>query len=149
MKLRNIFAAGCLLLSSPLLANAQEQEGVWVTYYLKAETNAVTGLMQIAVKDGKEAIPASYSMNRIERFISEDCAGGKVGPITLGKQKTKRKWKFIRQEFETTCSGGPHSSIPTTTGRVQVQVKRQADGRDLAEYFYGQNGNMVTTTRYR
>ena len=116
---------------------------------MKAETSVVTGLMQVAVKDGKNAIPASYSLKRIKRFISQDCASGKVGPITLGKQKTKRKWKFIRQEFETTCAGGPNSSIPTTTGRVQVQVKRQSDGRDLAEYFFGQNGDMVTLNRYR
>ena len=134
-------------LAGPALA--QEREGVWVTYYLKEDTPTVTGLMQVALKDGGQTTPAHYSLNRVAKFIAEDCAGGRVGKIEMGKQKYKRRWGFVRQEFTTTCQGGPHARIGATSGRVQVQVKRQPDGRDLAEYFFGRNGDMVTVNKYR
>ncbi len=149
MKTIPTILAGIILATFSFSASAQEIEGVWVTYYIKDDTSVVTGLMQVAIKENKKAIPASYSLKRISKFIAQDCAGGKVGKITLGKQKTKRRWKFVRQRFETTCQGGPHPSIGATSGTVQVQVKRQSDGRDLAEYFFGKNGDMVTVNKYR
>ncbi len=105
--------------------------------------------MQVGIKDGKTVIPKAYSVKRIGQLIAGDCASGKVGKITPGKQKTKRKWAFVRQAFETTCAGGPHPSIGATSGSVMVKVERPDGGRDTAEYFFGRNGNMVTTYKNR
>lgn len=144
-----ILAVTGLVIGFAAPAVAQEREGVWVTYYIKDSTQTVTGLMQVALKDGGQTTPAHYSLKRVAKFIAEDCASGKIGKIQMGKQKYKRRWGFVRQEFTTTCQGGPNPGIGATSGRIQVQVKRQADGRDLAEYFFGRNGDMVTVNKYR
>ncbi|SLN52943.1 hypothetical protein PEL8287_02821 [Roseovarius litorisediminis] len=94
MKTIPTILAGIILSTFSFSASAQEIEGVWVIYYIKDDTSVVTGLMQVAIKENKKAIPASYSLKRISKFIAQDCAGGKVGKITLGKQKTKRRWNL-------------------------------------------------------
>ncbi|WP_139836445.1 hypothetical protein [Roseovarius aestuarii] len=149
MRLGNMLTVVCMVFGFAGAAYAQERDGVWVTYYLKDDTSTVTGLMQVALKENGQTIPAHYSLKRVSKFIAEDCASGKIGKIELGKQKYKRRWGFVRQEFTTTCQGGPNAKIGATSGRVQVQVKRQADGRDVAEYFFGRNGDMVTVNKVR
>ena len=129
-------------------AVAQEQPGVFVAYSMDMKGSVVKGSMMIAkLADGK-VVPQSYTLKRVVDFITEDCASGKVGRIKVGKKRVKRGRGYIKQDFKTTCLGGPHPRIGAT--RVaQVTIERQGDGRDLAEYFYSKNGDMVTMERYR
>lgn len=130
-------------------AVAQENPGVFVAYSMDMNGSTVKGSMMIAklAEDG-EVVPQSYSLKRVMAFITEDCASGKVGRIKVGKKRVRRARGFIKQDFKTTCLGGPHPRIGATRA-AQVTIERQEDGRDLAEYFYSDNGDMVTSERYR
>ncbi len=108
-----------------------------VGYTIKTKTPEVSGLL---VVDG-------YSYNQIASFIASDCKDGRIGQFALvGKPKKRRG--LVLQSFKTTCVGGPHAKFQNTRS-VTIEVERTPEGRNLAEYTYGVNGNILYERDYK
>lgn len=108
-----------------------------VGYTITTKTPEVKGRM---VVDG-------YTPRQVMAFIASDCADGRVGQFGfLGKPKKRRG--LLLQAFKTTCAGGPHARFQGTR-TVTIEVERTPEGRDLAEFTYGLNGDIQYSRAYK
>lgn len=92
-------------------------------------------------------VTGGYTPQEVMAFVKSDCAGGQIGQFALvGKPKTRRGLSL--QSFVTSCPGGPHARFQGTS-KVTIEVERTPEGRNLAEFTYGLNGNIQYERAYK
>ena len=131
MRYLALSALSILALSILAPSAIQAKEGLKATGYTISRKKAeVKGVLVVN----------GYTPQQVMAFVKSDCAGGKTGSFGLvGKPKKRRG--LVLQSFVTSCPGGPHSRFQGTPS-VSIEVEQTPQGRNLAEFTYGVNGNI-------
>lgn len=127
-----LFFAVALFMALPAFAD----EPAFTTYAISSRHPDVRGGYSLG----------GYSESRVLDFLRRDCRGPLGLLILVGKPQ--QKGDYLVQNFKIACPDGLAERYPSSM--AAITVRRQPDGRDLAEVFtLDATGRMVMLREYR